>query len=352
MGKEKKEISRKALIGIIVALIIIVIIAFGVIIFFVRKNTTQTENTLKNNVNNNEIADINSTQTNKRTLEPTEENIREQIAFFNENEDLGLEPTQEQINEIIEYAKDLEEYNDDILMEFILQKGWTVRGTQMIDYDNLTMPNLIGMNCVDLRDYLDSNYLYFIEKINYQYTEASTKLKGTISSPTYVPTKVISTIPAAGTKLDFYENNSITIVTEAQCVITSYYINLEDENINIEDGATIKLQIGKNENCVIEGTVGEEFSIQSRSGSERLVYLPTANDYNKYSNDLIGHYLDLIRQNKIISFSEDEIIKETWRVSSAEYYSYVPGKIWVNNKFIKNLRFSRTDKTLESVQSN
>ncbi len=352
MEKEKKEISRKALIGIIVALIIIVIIAFGVIIFFVGRNTAQTENTLKSNVNNNEIDDTNSVKTSKRTLEPTEENIREQIAFFNENEDLGLEPTQEQINEIIEYAKDLEEYNDDILMEFILQKGWTVRGTNIIDYDNLTMPNLVGMNCVDLRDYLDNNNLYFIEKINYQYTEDSTKLKDTVAPPTYVPTKVISTIPAAGTKLDFYEDKSITVVSEAQCVITSYYINLYDENINIENGATIKLQIGKNENCVIKGTVGEEFSIQGRSGSERLAYLPTANDYNKYSNDLIGHYLDLIRQNKIISFSEDEIIRETWKVSSAEYHSYIPGKIWVNNQFVKDLRFSDLKKTLESIKSN
>lgn len=33
----------------------------------------------------------------------------------------------------------------------------------------IKMPNLVGMNCADLRNYLDTNYLYFITDINYKY---------------------------------------------------------------------------------------------------------------------------------------------------------------------------------------
>ncbi len=344
MEKEKKEISRKTLIAIIIALVVIIVIAFSVIIFFIGKNTAQKENTLKNDVNNNNVIDdTNSTQTSKRTLEPTEENIREQIAFFNENEDLGLEPTQEQINEIMEYAKDLEEYNDDVLMEFILQKGWTVRGT--IDYDNLTMPDLVGMNCTDLRDYLDNNNLYFIEKINYKYNENS----AIFSDECYIPTKVISTIPVAGTKLDSYEDNSITVVAERECLVKSIYINSAEENISVENGSTLKLQIGNNANCVIEGTIGKEFSKESRSGNEILRCVPTINDYNKYNDDKIGHYLDLIRQNKIISFSENDIIKQ--QNFGGITYHYVTGKLWIDNKFVKDLKFIYIDTTIESTTS-
>lgn len=321
MEKEKKEISRKALIGIIVALIIIIIIAFGVIIFFVGRNTAQTENTLKSNVNNNEIDDTNSVKTSKRTLEPTEENIREQIAFFNENEDLGLEPTQEQINEIIEYAKDLEEYNDDILMEFILQKGWTVRGTQMIDYDNLTMPNLVGMNYGDIREYLDNNNLYFIANINYKYENG-------IKDNDLLPTTVLSTIPEAGTKLDSYTDTSITVLTDYVYGVKTIELEEFYEDFELQNfGKTMKIQFGTNEQGIIEGIIGQDFKTETRSGNKKIFMR------NKLS-------WDTVKTKKCAYFLKEDMTSAKDHPGNGLRWDYVKGKIWIDNQLFKELTFS------------
>ena len=55
------------------------------------------------------------------------------IVFLNSYYDLNFTPTDEQMQEIIEFSNSTDEFNNDTLMEFILQKGWTASGTGTVD---------------------------------------------------------------------------------------------------------------------------------------------------------------------------------------------------------------------------
>lgn len=59
------------------------------------------------------------------------ESIEQMIGFLNSYYDLDFNPTDEQMQEIIEFSNTSDEFNNDILMEFILQKGWTTSGTEI-----------------------------------------------------------------------------------------------------------------------------------------------------------------------------------------------------------------------------
>lgn len=119
MEKEKKEISRKTLIGIIVALIIIIVIAFGVIIFFVSSS-------------NKEIGKNISSET---TLDDNEiiNKIYTVLDNVNNEYELGYNPNTEQMNEIIDFYKSTSNFDEESLFNFIGEKGWTIRGNGEID---------------------------------------------------------------------------------------------------------------------------------------------------------------------------------------------------------------------------
>ena len=59
--------------------------------------------------------------------------IEQMIGFLNSYYDLNFTPTDEQMQEIIEFSNSTNEFNNDTLMEFILQKGWTASGTGTVD---------------------------------------------------------------------------------------------------------------------------------------------------------------------------------------------------------------------------
>ena len=59
--------------------------------------------------------------------------IEQMIGFLNSYYDLNFTPTDEQMKEIIEFSNSTDEFNNDTLMEFILQKGWTASGTGTVD---------------------------------------------------------------------------------------------------------------------------------------------------------------------------------------------------------------------------
>ena len=59
--------------------------------------------------------------------------IEQMIGFLNSYYDLNFNPTDEQMQEIIEFSNTTDEFNNDTLMEFILQKGWTASGTGTVD---------------------------------------------------------------------------------------------------------------------------------------------------------------------------------------------------------------------------
>lgn len=80
----------------------------------------------------------NSTTTSQQI---TEEDIKERISFFNSYYDLGFEPTDEQMQEMIEFANSTEDFGNDALLDFILEKGWTVQGTGTIDNSSSSSNN-------------------------------------------------------------------------------------------------------------------------------------------------------------------------------------------------------------------
>ena len=59
--------------------------------------------------------------------------IEQMIGFLNSYYDLNFTPTDEQMQEIIEFSNSTDDFNNDTLLEFILQKGWATSGTGEID---------------------------------------------------------------------------------------------------------------------------------------------------------------------------------------------------------------------------
>lgn len=59
--------------------------------------------------------------------------IEQMIGFLNSYYDLNFNPTDEQMREIMEFSNTTDEFNNDTLLEFILQKGWTTSGTGTVD---------------------------------------------------------------------------------------------------------------------------------------------------------------------------------------------------------------------------
>lgn len=119
MENEKKEISRKTLIRIIVALIIIVVIAFGIIIYFVSSNNKEIGKNVSSEttLDDNKIINI----------------INKVLDNINNEYELGFSPNVEQMNEIIDFYKSTSNFNESTLFEFIAQKGWGVHGAGQVE---------------------------------------------------------------------------------------------------------------------------------------------------------------------------------------------------------------------------
>lgn len=90
-----------------------------------------------NETNDPTTTDNTTTETNSSEVA----GIEQMIGFLNSYYDLGFNPTDEQMQEIIEFSNTTDEFNNDTLMEFILQKGWTVSGTGTVDNSSRTTSN-------------------------------------------------------------------------------------------------------------------------------------------------------------------------------------------------------------------
>ena len=106
----------------------------SLLVFEVR---AMTEEHYKNTFSNNSEETSTTTETNSSEVA----GIEQMIGFLNSYYDLGFNPTDEQMQEIIEFSNTTDEFNNDTLMEFILQKGWTVSGTGTIDNSSGTTSN-------------------------------------------------------------------------------------------------------------------------------------------------------------------------------------------------------------------
>lgn len=92
------------------------------------------------NGTNNQIISEGATD-NTTTNSSKVAEIEQMIGFLNSYYDLNFNPTDEQMQEIIEFSNTTDEFNNDTLMEFILQKGWTVSGTGTVDNSSGTTSN-------------------------------------------------------------------------------------------------------------------------------------------------------------------------------------------------------------------
>lgn len=185
-----------------------------------------------------------------------------------------------------------------------------------------TMPNLVGMNYADLREYLDTNNLYFI-------TEIECKFENNSLIDFAVPTKILSTIPEAGATLDPYTDTSITILTESVYRVIGIELDLPYEDF-VEDnfGKTMKVQFGKN--GIIEGTIGEDFKKQSRSGHNYLRFISSIG--NSYEN-----FWSRFKEKDVSYIEENELIVEN---EGKDYY--VNAKIFVDNQLFKEMKLEYT----------
>lgn len=87
--------------------------------------------------NKEETTDNTTTETNSSEVE----SMKQRISFLDSYYDLNFTPTDEQLQEIIEVSNTTENFDNDALLEFILQKGWTVSGTGTVDNSSGTTSN-------------------------------------------------------------------------------------------------------------------------------------------------------------------------------------------------------------------
>ena len=193
-----------------------------------------------------------------------------------------------------------------------------------------TMPDLVGMNCRDLRDYLDNNYLYFIDNIKYKFNDSA---KGN----NLLPTKIISTIPAAGTELDPYTDTSITVLAEYVYGVENIEMELPSSDFVKQNfGKTIKIQFGNDENQYVEHIIGESFI-------KRYDYLATTKQTLSW---------DTVKEKKCTYVIKDDITTvEDHKYNTLPNY-YVTGKVWVDGEFLKEIKFTYGQGTLIEATGN
>ena len=181
---------------------------------------------------------------------------------------------------------------------------------------NYVMPNLVGMDYKHLRDYLNNNNLSFITKINNKYNSEVNN-----SSYSTIPLHVLATIPEAGTTLDPYTDTSITVCTDYGIEIKEVIINFQTEKDwkTKYFGKTLKIQVGNNENNIIEGIIGSDFKFNDKGNIE----------YSRLSKVNRENVWDYIQGKEITLISNDDITID----SSLE--KYVNLKMFINGDLIK-----------------
>ena len=212
------------------------------------------------------------------------------------------------------YQGDLQDSNQQIVDDKSLENYSTFNEEAI---DTTVMPNLVGMTYKEAMDYIEKNGFYCI-------TDIKCKYETTSEYGIKIPTTIKSTIPTAGTELDIYKENVITVLADYDYGVKAVEIDFQDDNFfDKYFGKTIKIQVGRNENSFIEGVVGKDFLREGRYNKSIL----------KYTNKSKGKYVDLVIENKIAFFDKTELIEESI------INHFVNGKVWIDNELIKDIKF-------------
>ena len=262
--------SNKTKILIILGIIIFISIIVAAIIFFIQPQTNSNEN----NTNN--------------TLEQDIADVQNSDIYYNNEYDVF--------------------FDDGEVSNYIAE--------------NMKMPDLTGMEYNEAKKYLEENGYYFITDIKCKYDEVH---KDWI----HIPTKIISTIPAAVSELNI-NTTSITALTEYNYGIQTVDLKLSHSNEDIVGkyfGKTIRVQFGSENNNIIEGKIGEDFT-KINIGSQ-----PTL----RFSNYKKGTALDLVAQNKMAYITKTDLIDEDANGYLTNHF--VNGKIYIDNQLVKEGKF-------------
>lgn len=190
----------------------------------------------------------------------------------------------------------------------------------VVNGNTINMPDLAGLNCETLKEYLNSNYLYFINEIEYKYD---------IKSDYIIPTTIISTIPTSGTELDPETDKKITVLANYQYLVNDIELKKPSEDFETENfGKKMKVQVGNNENNYIEGVIGENFISDSRYIKYKITRKLTT-----LSNDNNDKKWERIQHKEKISIPDSDIT----RIEQNEYRTdkKVKCKIWIDDEMFK-----------------
>lgn len=190
-----------------------------------------------------------------------------------------------------------------------------------------TMPDLVGMNCKDLRNYLDNNYLYFIKNINYKFNDSA---KG----EHLLPTKILSTIPPAGTELDPFTDTSITVLSEYVYGVEGIRMELPSSDFEKQNfGKIIKIQLGNDENQYVEHIIGQSFITRNNA-------LTTIDSKVSW---------DTVKEKKCSYIVQNDITIANDHPNNTLDYRYVKGKVWVDGELLKEIVFTYLDGVLSEA---
>ena len=159
-----------------------------------------------------------------------------------------------------------------------------------------------------------------------------------------VPTKILSTIPEAGTTLDPYTDTSITVLTESVYGVTGIELDLPYENFEIDNfGKTIRVEFGKN--GIIEGIIGEDFKNQSRSGHNYLRFTSGIGENEHYYEAFWSRF----KEKDVSYIEEDEFTIEYGGSEDTIKYPYIDAKIFVDNQLLKELKLLYNGSLVEEI---
>ena len=330
--------KRKSLVFIIIG-ICIAFAGISLILIINNSNNSKENSTDQHLIESKNDVSLNNNIENDFGIEelPAEQEILDKIVStveeFGTENGIQFQLNMEQMEKMIEFYKNTpNNFNSKSVGEYLISQGWVSDSVNNVgNNEKIKMPDLVGMNYGDLRTYLDNNGLSFITDIKYRTDKKSTFGK-------VFPYKVLSTIPASGEILNPSKDTSITVLTtEVNAVetIKFYYVNEKDWHSKYF-GKTMKIQIGSDENSVIEGVVGKDFNyIESPSHYDSLLY-------NKYGKYLDKQAWNQIKEKKVTYFLLEDLIKN----SDNKYY--VKGTVWVDNQLIKEIKFFYNSNGIEA----
>ena len=209
--------NKKGLIIFSIFCIFILVLVATFIIINNLNKAKSSNSSQKEEINNTHISSANVLESNNNDNYSNEVSKNESLSdkinrvvqeYCSEN---GVEISMnsylmENLEEL--YNSNPSAFNKENVGEYLVSQGYIARGTfqNTNENDEIQMPDLVGMTYKEARDYLSANGYYFISNIKCTYKEEFENI--------HIPTKILSTIPSAGTILDPYTDTSITVLAD------------------------------------------------------------------------------------------------------------------------------------------